>query len=440
MANASSVLNIARSQIGVKESPRNSNKQKYGKEYGMNGVPWCCEFVWWVFKHANASNLFYGGKKTAYCPTAYAHYKSKKQIVGKYNGKPGDVVFFGRCQHIGIIEKNCGNGKYITIEGNTAVGNDDNGGKVMRRTRYVSWIYAIARPKYETKPSDSYEYPTEDLEINDTGYQVVRLQKCLNKINKAGLKVDGDFGGKTKQAVINYQHKKKISADGIVGPVTRGQIKKDIQSFNLATSKVEKGVDVSWWQGNDINWLKVKKAGYTRAICRATYTSISKFALNKDSTFARNIKECYASDIKAGAYHLSQAKNKDEAIKEAKYLVKALEPYKRYITGPVVCDWEFQDRLNSNVAKSNGREKNTEIILAFIDVIKKAGYEPMVYASYSVFKNYLNINVLRKYAKIWLAQYNDTKSINDVDWWQYSSSGKVDGISTRVDVNKVYRK
>ena len=48
---AKSLLKTAKSQVGVKESPRNSNKTKYGKEYGLNGQPWCCIFVWWCFKH-----------------------------------------------------------------------------------------------------------------------------------------------------------------------------------------------------------------------------------------------------------------------------------------------------------------------------------------------------------------------------------------------------
>ena len=94
---AKKIIEIAVGELGVKESPANSNRQKYGKEYGVNGVAWCCQFAWWVFKHAGASDLFYGGKKTAYCPTLMQYYKDKGQIVKK-NFEPGDIIFLNTHQ------------------------------------------------------------------------------------------------------------------------------------------------------------------------------------------------------------------------------------------------------------------------------------------------------------------------------------------------------
>lgn len=153
MSSASKVLQIAQSQIGYKESPRNSNKTKYGKAYGMNGQPWCAIFVWWVFTQANCPELFFGGKKSAYCPTIADFYIAKKQIVSKGSGKPGDIVLFdwnhsGASDHIGIIEKKNSDGSYTCIEGNTSLSNNSNGGQVMRRKRYQSQISWICRPKY----------------------------------------------------------------------------------------------------------------------------------------------------------------------------------------------------------------------------------------------------------------------------------------------------
>jgi peptidoglycan hydrolase-like protein with peptidoglycan-binding domain len=156
MSNAAKVLDIARAEIGYKESPSGSNKTKYGKAYGMDGQPWCAMFVWWVFKEAGCSELFYGGKKNAYCPTIADYYIAKKQTVSKSKGEPGDIVLFdfnnnNSSDHIGIIEKRNSDGTYTCIEGNTAVGNNSNGGQVMRRTRYTSQISWICRPKYTEK-------------------------------------------------------------------------------------------------------------------------------------------------------------------------------------------------------------------------------------------------------------------------------------------------
>ena len=95
------IIDYAISQIGTKESPAGSNKVKYntwyyGKEVSGNAYPWCGVFVCYVFNKCNASNLFYDGKKCAYCPTIENYYKS----IGRYfsNGEPGDlcVMDFGR--------------------------------------------------------------------------------------------------------------------------------------------------------------------------------------------------------------------------------------------------------------------------------------------------------------------------------------------------------
>lgn len=153
MSSANKVLQVAQSQIGYKESPKNSNKTKYGKAYGINSQPWCAIFVWWVFTQANCPELFFGGKKSAYCPTIADYYIAKKQTVSKGSGKPGDIVLFdwnhsGASDHIGIIEKKNSDGSYTCIEGNTSLNNNSNGGQVMRRKRYQSQISWICRPKY----------------------------------------------------------------------------------------------------------------------------------------------------------------------------------------------------------------------------------------------------------------------------------------------------
>lgn len=68
-------------------------------------------------------------------------------------------------------------------------------------------------------------YPTITLQRGDTGEQVKRLQRCLNKIMNAGLAVDGSFGPATEQAVKAFQKKHGLAVDGSVGPKTRAELK-----------------------------------------------------------------------------------------------------------------------------------------------------------------------------------------------------------------------
>lgn len=174
---AEKILAVARGEIGVKESPANSDQVKYVYEYGMSPAPWCCAFVWWVFREAGASELFYGGGKTAYCPSLKSFHKAQA-VSGDY--KPGDIIFFNfagkkNAAHVGICES--WDGKYITtIDGNTAPNNEANGGAVMRRKRAKKYIVGAYRPAYEEEDTVTYDQWKEhmrqyrqELRDNDCG-------------------------------------------------------------------------------------------------------------------------------------------------------------------------------------------------------------------------------------------------------------------------------
>jgi hypothetical protein len=177
------ILKLAQSQIGVFESPPNSNNVKYNTEYYGKPVndpslAWCCAFIWWLFKEDGAPALFYGGNKTASCTTLMNYHKSKGQEVKDY--KPGDLAFFNWkgqknvAQHIGIIES-VKPGAVVTIEGNTSVANDTNGGTVMRRERSNSLIVCVIRPAYSEKSNkerfkDRLMANGEDFSANTWAY------------------------------------------------------------------------------------------------------------------------------------------------------------------------------------------------------------------------------------------------------------------------------
>lgn len=157
------ILEIARKELGTKEFPPNSNRVKYnnayyGREISGSSYAWCCVFVWWVFREAGAPELFYGGGKTAYCPTLQKFHKAQA-VKGNY--RPGDVIFFNftgktNAAHVGICESF--DGTYITtIDGNTGTANDANGGAVMRRRRSKKYIVGAYRPAYKEDKIVTYE-------------------------------------------------------------------------------------------------------------------------------------------------------------------------------------------------------------------------------------------------------------------------------------------
>lgn len=156
MATASQILTKARSYVGVAEKPNNDvifNTAYYGHAVNGSAYPWCCVFVWYVFKQIGASQLFYGGQKTAYCPTLMSWFQSK----GKLFNKPevGDVVFFnfsGKkvANHVGIVSEVLSGNRIKSIEGNTSSANQTNGGQVEEKIRDLKYCIGFGRPAYDT--------------------------------------------------------------------------------------------------------------------------------------------------------------------------------------------------------------------------------------------------------------------------------------------------
>ena len=72
------------------------------------------------------------------------------QWVGRAAPLPGDIAVFdfdgaGEPEHIGIVEKALGGGRFQSIEGNTSLARDSDGGAVMRRVRLLSQVQGFGR-------------------------------------------------------------------------------------------------------------------------------------------------------------------------------------------------------------------------------------------------------------------------------------------------------
>lgn len=133
------IIDIAKKELGYTEDPKNSNKTKYGKWFGFDGVPWCGMFVSWVYHHAGypLGNIGFL-KGFAGCQTAVAHFKRTGEIT--LSPVEGDIVFFdwnddGRYDHTGIFVRCISSREFESIEGNTSTSNQSNGGEVMVRKR-----------------------------------------------------------------------------------------------------------------------------------------------------------------------------------------------------------------------------------------------------------------------------------------------------------------
>ena len=195
----------------------------------------------------------------------------------------------------------------------------------------------------------------------------------------------------------------------------------------------KKLIDVSEWQGI-IDWPKVKSSGIDYAIIRAGGRYGVSGKLYTDTRFKANIKEALNNNIKIGVYFFTQAVNTREAVEEADYTLELIKGYN--ITLPIYFDTEYLDEGRHN---NISRGQRTEVVKAFCDRIKKAGYNAGVYGSTSWLNNQLIMSNISG-VSVWVAQYYTTCEYRgSYDIWQYTSSGKVNGISGNCDLNILYK-
>jgi hypothetical protein len=140
--------------VGVRESPPGSNRTMFGRWFGVDGVPWCAIFVSYCFDVGAGVVLCRtwrgagtGPRGVAYVPTLAAWLRATGRAVARAP-QPGDIAVFnwdgGLPDHVGIVVRANGAG-IDTVEGNTAVGNDSDGGEVMRRHRSLSSVALFGR-------------------------------------------------------------------------------------------------------------------------------------------------------------------------------------------------------------------------------------------------------------------------------------------------------
>lgn len=199
--------------------------------------------------------------------------------------------------------------------------------------------------------------------------------------------------------------------------------------------KTYKGIDVSKFQGN-IEWDKVKADGVEYVFIRVGLRGYGTGVIVDDEMFEKNIKGATNAGLKVGVYFFSEAITKEEAIEEAEFVLGKIKNYD--VTLPVVLDIEEiagDDARNEALSK----EELTDVCLTFMEKIEKEGYKPMVYGNVKCMVSMIDYEKLSKY-DFWYAYYNDEIYIPyNVSGWQYSSKGRVNGITGDCDLNIFFK-
>ncbi len=192
-------------------------------------------------------------------------------------------------------------------------------------------------------------------------------------------------------------------------------------AFGPSSNTIYKGIDVSEWQG-DIDFKKVKEAGieivYIRAGQGFTY---------EDEKFERNYTEAKKNGLKVGVYHYVTARSEEEARTQARFFASMLT--NKTIDCKLAMDFEYFPGLT--------KSEINKISLAFLKELEKVyGEKTIVYSNAYNASSTFNKEVA-KYP-LWIAQYEVSEPENDGTWkswqgYQYTSSGRVNGIDGNVD-------
>lgn len=193
-----------------------------------------------------------------------------------------------------------------------------------------------------------------------------------------------------------------------------------------------KGIDVSRYQGN-IDWNKVAAQGVEYVIIRVGVRGWGQEGtLVLDEKFADNIKGASAAGLKVGVYFFSQAITDEEALEEADLVLDAIAGYD--VSYPIVYDVEKTSEPSGRMNQLSVEDR-TRMAHVFIDRIKEAGYTPMIYANMEMWSVLINMAEFEDVDK-WFAYY-DTNLYFPYEYaiWQYSDTGRIDGIGGDVDLN-----
>ena len=224
---------------------------------------------------------------------------------------------------------------------------------------------------------------------------------------------------------------------------------------------MRKGIDVSEYQ-KWIDWDSVKASGIEFAMIRVGYRGWGSGTIIEDKYFERNIREAKRVGIKVGVYFYSGAINTSEAIEEAQFVINKVRNYS--LDYPIAFDFEDFENTESRYYKLD-KNQRTDISIAFLEMVKRHGYTPMMYGNPNYFNNerYFDTSRIVTQYKVWLAHYYWADSARNqysdfvnflasgkktgysyegkqgtIDMWQFSSEGIISGINGRVDLNISY--
>ena len=201
---------------------------------------------------------------------------------------------------------------------------------------------------------------------------------------------------------------------------------------------IKNGIDVSKHQGV-IDWSKVKKAGVEFAVIRAT-----AIRDKVDSQFYNNIRGCEENDIPFDVYKYVYATTPAAAKEEIREVCELLRENDIFCT----VWYDIEDKT----VRALGKDAITELVKAAEEVVSEYGFPFGIYCNKDWYNNVIDSSAFDN--EFWIARYPSSAIVDfddapaedevsmeimqDLFGWQWSSKGRISGISGYVDMDVIY--
>lgn len=196
------------------------------------------------------------------------------------------------------------------------------------------------------------------------------------------------------------------------------------------------GIDLSEYQG-EVDFEQVKESGIDYVMLRAGGRGYGgEGAIYKDDNFMTYYEGAKQAGLDVGVYFFSQAATVEEGIEEAQYTIDIIRDLE--IDYPVAFDWEpiYEDEARTDNVTG---EELTDIAIAFMETVEKAGYHPMWYTNTSLLYYKYDLKKLKNY-DLWIADYGEfPTAYYYFTMWQYTKTSFVPGVQGDVDINICFK-
>lgn len=236
--------------------------------------------------------------------------------------------------------------------------------------------------------------------------------------------------------VLSGEISDEMAEERYVSPYDWSRLSKSDGKLSYMVNGKEKsrlGIDVSENQ-HTIDWNAVAADDIDFAMIRLGYRGATAGDLYLDERYEENMEGARAVGIKRGVYFFSQATTPEEAREEADFVLRYLKGEK--LDYPIAFDSE-EKVIGISRARTQGLSvaEMTAIAEAFCDRIEQAGYNTIVYGNRNDISRYKRSSMEKR--GVWWAEYGMPAPTGKIDFtmWQYTNTGKVDGIEGDVDMN-----